>query len=202
MCLYCVSTCLNATQLSSYCTKDGTCMHLITVYGTHTQHTHVCVDSFQIFQWRWATFICRASSGFVHFAMSPFLLSESFSKSYAAPPCPSLQCKLRRGILRGFLCGSQVKNWPACQIIISENERLKRIPQCSSLWTGRQSTKDTRFSLPLESGIWLPNIIFLLSVWGLKHMLLHSKHWSDFWRAALLWSYTKTTQRHSLESSF
>lgn len=114
------------------------------------------------------------------------LLSESFSKSYAAPLHPSFQCKLRQGILRGFLCGSQVKNWPACQIIISENERLNRNPQCSSLWTGRQSTKDTCVSLPLESRIWLQNIVFLLSVWGLKHMLLNSKHMSDFLRAALL----------------
>lgn len=132
----------------------------------------------------------------------PSLLSESFSKSYAAPLHSSLQCKLRRGILRGFLCGSQVKNWPACQIIISENERLNRIPRCSSLWTGRQSTKDTRFSLPLETGIWLQNIIFLLSLWGLKHMLLNSKYLSDFLRAALLWSFMKTTQKHSPGSFF
>lgn len=182
--------------------KDGTCMHLIIVYGTH-MHTPISI-------WTHTKYF---SEGKLHSYAEPpqalftspchhSLLSESFSKSYAAPLCPSLQCKLRRGILRGFLCGSQVKNWPACQIIISENGRLNRIPQCSSLWTGRQSTKDTRFALLLESGIWLPNIIFLLSVWGLKPMLLHSKHLSDFWRAALLWSYKKTTLQHSLGSSF
>lgn len=121
------------------CAKDVTCMHLIIVYGTH-MHTTMC-------EWIQLKYF---SEGKLHsYADSPrslftspchhSLLSESFSKSYAAPQHPSLQCKLRRDILRGFLCGSQVKNWPACQIIISVNERLNRIPQRSSLWAG--STK-------------------------------------------------------------
>lgn len=152
-------------------------------------HTHVCMDLFQVFQWKWATSIYRASSGFVHFKMSLFLINWKLFKEQCSPSMPLFAMQIETRYTRGFLSGSQVKNWPACQIIISENDRLNRIPQCSSLWTGKQSTKDTRFSLPLESGIWLQNIIFLLSVWGLKHMLLHSKHLSDFWRAALLWSY-------------
>ena len=180
---------------SSYCTKDEICMYLIIVCGMHAC-PHPCVYGLIPNTSVKPSYIHTQSLFSLLFSSTCHrsLLSESFSKkSNAAPLCPSLQCKLRRGILRGFLCGGQVKNWPACQIIISENERLNRIPQCSSLRTGRQSTKDTRFSLPLESGIWLQNIIFLLSVWGLKHTLLHSKHLSDFWGAALLWSHKENS---------
>lgn len=107
--------------------KEETCMQVITVYGPHAC-THLCVygpipnisvkvsyiHTQRIFR------LCSLLHVTIPYKVKAF-------QRYAAPLGPSSRCKLRQGILRGFLCGCQVKNWPACQIIISENERLKRI---------------------------------------------------------------------------
>lgn len=85
------------------------------------------------------------------------LLSECFAEQQPLRVPLSDANWEERGILRGFLCGSQVKNWPACQIIISKNWRLNRIPQSVPL-DGQHKGHPQLYG---SATTWLSNIIFI-----------------------------------------